>query len=280
MTAKLVNMLERLGRFSAVATSIASNEQETADEGLLLPGVVGNSEVMRRVCSITHMVARHETTVLITGSSGTGKEIVARAIHKLSPRRANPFVVINCAAIPESLLEAELFGFVKGSFTGAVQSRIGRIQAAHGGTLFLDEIGDMPIGLQSKMLRFLENGELQRIGASDVFRVDVRILAATNANLRELMLTQRFREDLYYRLAVFPIDLPPLKDRIDDLPSLVKTFLYQVRPHRPISISASALMMLQQHDWPGNVRELRNIIERACILVGDGREITSEHILV
>ena len=273
-------MLERLGRSGAVAISLASNEQETAEENLLLPGVVGTSEAMRRVCTIAHMVARHETTVLITGASGTGKEIVARAIHSLSPRRANPFVVINCAAIPESLLEAELFGFVKGSFTGALQSRIGRIHSAHGGTLFLDEIGDMPVGLQSKMLRFLENGELQRIGASDVFRVDVRILAATNANLRELMLTQRFREDLYYRLAVFPIELPALKEHIEDLPSLVKSFLSRIRAHRPISLSPSALMMLQQHNWPGNVRELRNVIERACILAGDGREITSEHITV
>jgi len=174
-------------------------------------GMVGDTEPMQRVYELTNMVARRDTTVLVTGESGTGKDLIAQAIHLISPRQKQPLVVINCAAIPEPLLEAELFGYVKGSFTGAVQSRIGRIHAAHGGTLFLDEIGDMPLSLQSKILRFLEQGEVQRIGGNDNLKVDVRVVAATNADLHELVKRHLFREDLYYRLAIFPIKLPPLR---------------------------------------------------------------------
>lgn len=242
-----------------------------------LPGMIGNSSAMQRVYQLTELVARRDTTVLITGQSGTGKDLVAQAVHTLSPRRSNPFVVINCAAIPEPLLEAELFGYTKGAFTGAVQSRIGRIHAAQGGTLFLDEIGELPLGLQSKLLRFLEQGEVQRLGSSDSFRVDVRVVAATNSNLRKLVEEQKFREDLYYRLAIFPIELPLLKDRMEDLPTLASTFLAKFGSHR-LSLSSEASFLLLQHHWPGNVRELRNVIERATILAQDDRQVLAKHI--
>ena len=244
-----------------------------------LPGMVGVSPLMQRVYQLTQLVARRDTTVLITGQSGTGKDLVAQAVHTLSPRHANPFVVINCAAIPEPLLEAELFGYTKGAFTGAVQSRIGRIHAAQGGTLFLDEIGELPLGLQSKLLRFLEQGEVQRLGSSDSFRVDVRVVAATNVNLSQLVKEQRFREDLYYRLAVFPIQLPLLRERLEDLQQTAKAFLARFGSQR-YTLSSEAAFLLMQHDWPGNVRELRNVIERATILAQDERVILAKHIVL
>jgi DNA-binding NtrC family response regulator len=244
-----------------------------------LPGFIGMAPPVQRLCSIVRLVAPRDTTVLITGESGTGKDVVARAVHQLSARRLKPFVVINCAAIPEALLEAELFGFVKGAFTGAVQSKIGRIHAAQGGTLFLDEIGDLPLGLQSKLLRFLEQGEVQRLGSTDTFRVDVRVIAATNANLRRLVQDHGFREDLFYRLSIFTIDLSPLRERMEDLPVLTQSFLAKFCPHH-VTLNPGAVALLLQHSWPGNVRELRNVIERASILVGQGREIRPEHIII
>jgi DNA-binding NtrC family response regulator len=243
-----------------------------------LRGMIGDSEPMQRTYTLTRMVAMRDTTVLVTGESGTGKDLVAQEIHLVSPRRKQPFVVVNCSAIPETLLEAELFGYTKGSFTGALQSRIGRIHAAHGGTLFLDEIGDMPLSLQSKILRFLEQGEVQRLGSNDNFKVDVRVVAATNADLKKLIAEQRFREDLYYRLAVFPIHLPPLRERMDDLEELALAFAAKFQPG--VALSREALDIMAQHRWPGNVRELRNAIERATILVGAGQEIKPEHIFL
>jgi len=243
-----------------------------------LPGMIGDSEAMHRVYELTRMVARRDTTVLVTGESGTGKDLIAQAIHLISPRQKQPLVIINCAAIPESLLEAELFGYVKGSFTGAVQSRIGRIHAAHGGTLFLDEIGDMPLSLQSKILRFLEQGEVQRIGGNDNLKVDVRVVAATNADLKALAAKNMFREDLYYRLAVFPIKLPPLRERIDDLEKLCRAFLIKFGTRA--TLSNDALQMLSAHNWPGNVRELRNVLERATIVAEDEPQILGTHILL
>jgi transcriptional regulator with GAF, ATPase, and Fis domain len=240
-------------------------------------GMIGDSEPMQQVYQLTHMVARRDTTVLVTGESGTGKDLVAQAIHLISLRQKQPLVVINCAAIPEPLLEAELFGYVKGSFTGAVQSRIGRIHAAHGGTLFLDEIGDMPLSLQSKILRFLEQGEVQRIGGNDNLKVDVRVVAATNADLPSRVKQSLFREDLYYRLAIFPIKLPPLRDRNGDVEQLAEAFLGRFCPG--VTMSADAVDALRHHDWPGNVRELRNVIERSSIVVGNEREILARHIM-
>src|ERR1700677_620008 len=241
-------------------------------------GMVGDTEPMQRVYELTSMVARRDTTVLVTGESGTGKDLIAQAIHLISPRQKQPLVVINCAAIPEPLLEAELFGYVKGSFTGAVQSRIGRIHAAHGGTLFLDEIGDMPLSLQSKILRFLEQGEVQRIGGNDNLKVDVRVVAATNADLHGLVKQHLFREDLYYRLAIFPIKLPPLRERLGDVEKLAEAFLVKFCPGA--TLSCGAVEALCRHDWPGNVRELRNVVERASIFVGGEREILPQHILL
>ena len=243
-----------------------------------LRGMVGGSPAMQRVYRLTEMVARSETTVLITGESGTGKDLVAQAIHMISPRAKHPFAVVNCAAIPEALLEAELFGYAKGAFTGAMQSRIGRIHAAHGGTLFLDEIGDMPLSLQSKILRFLEQGEVQRLGGNDNLKVDVRVVAATNADLKTLAQQKLFREDLYYRLAVFPVQLPPLRDREGDLRALVEAFAQKFCPG--VRIDPAVLEVLQTHPWPGNVRELRNTMERASILLDGDRLMTSQHILL
>jgi transcriptional regulator with GAF, ATPase, and Fis domain len=243
-----------------------------------LSGMVGESESMQRVYELAHIVARRDTTVLITGDSGTGKDLVAQAIHLISPRQKQPMAVINCAAIPEALLEAELFGYVKGAFTGAVQSRIGRIHAAHGGTLFLDEIGDMPLSLQSKILRFLEQGEIQRIGGNENLKVDVRVVAATNADLQRLVKQKLFREDLYYRLAIFPIKLPPLREREGDVERLATAFLGKFCPGA--RLSAEALEALEQNDWPGNVRELRNVLERCSILAAGEREILPSHLLL
>ena len=248
------------------------------DNRIKLRSMIGTSEPMLRTYALTRMVAARDTTVLVTGESGTGKDLIAQEIHLISSRRNQPFVVVNCSAIPETLLESELFGFTKGSFTGAVQSRIGRIHAAHGGTLFLDEIGDMPFSLQSKILRFLEQGEVQRLGGNENLKVDVRVIAATNADLKKRVAQQQFREDLYYRLAVFPIQLPPLRDRLSDLEDLAISFAGRFHPG--VSISREAFQVLSQHGWPGNVRELRNAIERATILVGSEDEIKPEHIIL
>lgn len=241
-------------------------------------GMIGASAGMQRVYHAARLVARHDTTVLIQGESGTGKDLVAQAIHLCSKREKQPFVVINCAAIPEALLEAELFGYTKGAFTGAVQSRIGRIHAAHGGTLFLDEIGDMPFPLQSKILRFLEQGEVQRIGGTDTLKVDCRVMAATNADLKRLVKANQFREDLYYRLAVFPIQLPPLRDRKEDLDPLIQSLMDRFCPGT--IMHATARQMLIAHDWPGNVRELRNVLERASLFADGRHEIRPEDILL
>jgi DNA-binding NtrC family response regulator len=276
---EVVRRLERsapLRVATAQFTPLPEEEQSTQD---FIPGFIGTAASVKRMATMVRLVAARDTTVLITGESGTGKDIVAQALHQLGTRRAKPFVVINCAAIPEALLEAELFGYVKGAFTGAVQSRIGRIHAAQGGTLFLDEIGELPLGLQSKLLRFLEQGEVQRLGCTDSFRVDVRVVAATNSNLRKLVQDGGFRADLFYRLSIFPLELAPLRERMEDLGALARSFLSKFCPHQA-TISPEALELLKQHTWPGNVRELRNVIERACIMLGAEREIRAEHVIL
>jgi DNA-binding NtrC family response regulator len=278
---RLVDVINQspAGGLRATATAPEGDARRSPAEGkVTLRGMIGDAEPMQRAFTMTRMVAVRDTTVLVTGESGTGKDLVAQEIHLISPRRKQPFVVVNCAAIPEALLEAELFGYAKGSFTGALQSRIGRIHAAHGGTLFLDEIGDMPLSLQSKMLRFLEQGEVQRLGGNDNLKVDVRVVAATNADLKAMSAKQQFREDLYYRLNVFPIRLPALRERMTDLPKLATSFVAKFQPG--MSITGEAMELLMQHTWPGNVRELRNVIERATILAGDGVEIRAEHIFL
>lgn len=245
-----------------------------------LPGMIGTSAAMQEVYRLVSMVARRDTTVLITGATGTGKELVAKAVHKLSPRAKHSFVVVNCAAIPEALLEAELFGHARGAFTGAVQSRLGRIHAAQGGTLFLDEIGELPLGMQAKLLRFLQSGEVQRLGSVDLHRVDVRVICATNASLGALVEAKQFRMDLYYRLEVFPIALPPLHARVDDIERLAGHFLCLLSGEvglAPKRISESALNLLKRRVWPGNVRELQHAIERAFILSGNEELLRAEH---
>jgi DNA-binding NtrC family response regulator len=246
---------------------------------VMLPEMVGTSEPMRELARLIRLVAPRSTTVLIEGETGTGKEVVARALHRLSARVAKPFAVLNCAAIPEALLEAELFGHTRGAFTGAVQSRTGRIEAAHGGTLFLDEIGEMPMALQAKMLRFLECGELQRVGDNETMRVDVRVIAATHQPLEQRSAERTFRLDLYHRLAVFPVEVPALRARMEDLGLLTEYFLEQMGHEMPRKrLSASAAAKLHEHSWPGNVRELMHVLERGAILAGDRMEIGAEEI--
>jgi DNA-binding NtrC family response regulator len=249
----------------------------------MLPEMIGATEPMRELTRLIRLVAPRSTTVLIEGETGTGKEVVARALHRLSERAGKPFAVLNCAAIPEALLEAELFGHTRGAFTGAVQSRTGRIEAAHGGTLFLDEIGEMPMALQAKMLRFLECGELQRVGDNETMRVDVRVIAATHQPLEKLATSvgaeRTFRLDLYHRLAVFPIEVPALRDRMDDLGLLAEYILEQMgqeMPRKRLALEAEA--KLYEHSWPGNVRELMHVLERGAILAGDKMEIGEDEI--
>jgi DNA-binding NtrC family response regulator len=244
-----------------------------------LPELIGNAPCMLEVSRRVRLVASRTTPVLIEGPTGSGKELVAEALHRLSPRNRKPFVTINCAAIPEALLEAELFGHTRGAFTGAVQGRTGRIESADGGTLFLDEIGEMPLALQSKLLRFVECGELQRVGDNEKVKVDVRIVAATHQPLAQHTQAGSFRSDLYYRLAVFLIRTPSLADHAQDLPLLVDHFLERMGREAPMKrLDQGALAKLAAHDWPGNVRELEHVLERASILAGDEAILTAREI--
>ena len=246
-----------------------------------LPGMIGTSAAIQEVYRLARLVAPRTTTTLVTGETGTGKELVARAVHLLGPRNGQPFITVNCAAIPEALLESELFGYARGAFTGAFQSRLGRIHAAHNGTLFLDEVGELPLSMQAKLLRFLQEGEVQRLGSSDIVRVDVRVIAATNADLARRVTERQFREDLYYRISVFPIDILPLRKRPEDILTLGMFFLNSLCQESQCSsraISPEAERTLEQHDWPGNVRELRHVMERAFILSEESGEILPEHV--
>ena len=244
-----------------------------------LPELVGEAPCMLEIGRRVRLVAPRMTTVLIEGPTGSGKEIVAEALHRLSPRSRKPFVAINCAAIPEELLEAELFGHTRGAFTGAVKGRVGRIESADGGTLFLDEIGEMPLALQSKLLRFVESGELQRVGDNETVKVDVRIIAATHRPLAEHTKSGSFRADLYYRLAVFLIRTPSLAEHAQDLPLLVDHFMRRLGREEPVKrVDKKALARLAMHDWPGNVRELEHILERGSILAGQEAVLTEREL--
>lgn len=276
-----------------VSPSLVQIEQDRENPGLTdeteaensdhdpLPGMIGRSPAMQAVYRLAKLVAPRNTSVLIAGPTGTGKELVARAVHALSPRMGKAFVAVNCAAIPETLLESELFGFARGAFTGAVQAQVGRIPAAHGGTLFLDEVSELPLGMQAKLLRFLEQKEVQRLGAPDVVRVDARVIAASNVDLAGRAGRGEFREDLFYRLAAFPLVLPPLSERRIDIVVLAEHFLACMAaamnapsPH----LSDEAARILEEHSWKGNVRELQHVMERASILVQSGDTILAEHI--
>ncbi|MGA7524610.1 MAG: sigma 54-interacting transcriptional regulator [Acidobacteriaceae bacterium] len=237
------------------------------------PAIIGDSSALRSVLSDVEKVAPTDATVLILGETGTGKELIARAIHDSSPRRGRPFVRLNCAAIPFDLLESELFGHEKGAFTGAIAQRIGRFEMADTGTLFLDEIGDLPLGLQPKLLRVLQEQEFERLGGGRTLRINVRLIAATHRNLAQRVARGEFRSDLYYRLNVFPIALPPLRNRRQDIPSLVYHFvdLFARRLGRRIEhVPDDTLSAFISYSWPGNIRELQNMIERAVILSSNG----------
>ena len=247
------------------------------EERYRFEGLVGQSALMRELFELLETVAASASTVLVSGETGTGKELAARAIHHNSPRRAHRFVALNCSAVPETLLEAELFGHVRGAFTGAVATRQGKLETAHQGTLFLDEVGTMSGGLQAKLLRVLQERELERLGDTRTIKIDVRIVAATNADLSQLVSEGRFREDLFYRLNVIPIFLPPLRDRREDIPLLVQHFIHRLTrehvPRRKITVTQEAMRRMMAYAWPGNIRQLENAVERALALDRDRTQI-------
>jgi DNA-binding NtrC family response regulator len=272
-------ILERAIEKRGLATHAGRLERELAGRGVL-GEMVGDSPAMREIFHMVQQSAPTKATILITGESGSGKELAARAIHQLSPRRGGPFFAVNCAAMPETLMESELFGHEKGAFTGAVEKRAGCFELAHGGTLLLDEIGDMPMNTQAKLLRVIEERRVRRLGSPREIELDVRILASTNRDLREAIGKGTFREDLYFRLNVFEIHLPPLRERAQDIPRLAAEMLLELnRRHdcRITDISPEVETIFAAHNWPGNVRELRNVLERAAILAGSGT-ITAAHL--
>ena len=243
------------------------------------PSIIGESPALRQTIAAIERAAGTDTTVLLEGESGTGKELCARALHNASARSNGPFVAINCAAIPENLLEAELFGYERGAFTGATQRKLGKFEMAQRGTIFLDEIGEMPLALQAKMLRAIETKRIERLGGNSSIQVDVRIVAATNRLLRQAVAARQFREDLYFRLSVFPLVIPPLRDRKEDIPMLAHHFVERVARDvgKKVTLAPDTLALLVEHRWPGNVRELQNAIERAVILA-DGDTLLPRHL--
>ena len=249
------------------AANHALHNSERRDHGL--PRIIGNSAALQGVLRLVRIVAPTDATVLIQGETGTGKELIAEAIHKGSERSSGPFVKVNCAAIPAGLLESELFGHERGAYTGAVTRSIGRFERANRGTLFLDEIGDLPLELQPKLLRVIQERQFERLGSTATIHTDVRVICATHRNLVEMVDERQFRADLFYRLSVFPIELPPLRERPEDIPSLVHHFVrdYADRMRKPFTSIAEEFMMgLERYSWPGNIRELQNFIERSVIL--------------
>jgi formate hydrogenlyase transcriptional activator len=270
-----LTVVERVAQSSRRA--YAENRELRADLGRMTrqPAIVAKSRAMRAALSRAELVARHPTTVLLMGESGTGKEVVAREIHRLSPRSHRPLLQINCGALPEQLVESELFGHERGAFTGADRAHAGVFERAHRGTLFLDEVGELPPSAQAKLLRVLQERQVRRVGAVDQIDVDVRLIAATNRSLADMVRDGRFREDLFYRLNVFTISLPPLRERGEDLAPLVATLVHDLSERLRLpepSISRSVMTRLVAHDWPGNVRELANVLE-AALIVGGGRTI-------
>ncbi|HUS05136.1 MAG TPA: sigma-54 dependent transcriptional regulator [Bryobacteraceae bacterium] len=272
-------LLERAASQSRMAEETERLQRQLSYQGVLVD-LVGGSAPMQQVFSLVRQVAPSKAAVLISGESGTGKELVARAIHQLSPRRGGPFIAINCAAMPETLMESELFGHEKGAFTGAVERRAGCFELAQHGTLLLDELAEMPIGTQAKLLRVLEDSRVRRLGGKNEILVDVRIIASTNKVLEEALRKGELREDLFYRLNVFQFALPPLRQREGDLPLLTEALIRDLnRKHgcKVTDISSEAMEQLKRHNWPGNVRELRNVLERAVIIAGEG-PITVHHL--
>ena len=272
---KFDEILLTVQRALSYEQALAENEvlKSSLDTHFHFNCLVGDSEPMRRVYKLIEKVARTDSTVLITGDSGTGKELVAHALHSASPRFEKAFVTINCTAMPETLLESELFGHRKGAFTGATSNKKGLFEIADGGTIFLDEIGSIPLNMQMKLLRVLQEKEIRQVGGTEDISIDVRVIAATNENLEQKIKMQQFREDLFYRLSVIPIELPSLSERKEDIPQLVNHFIKQYNKDnmRQIEISSQAVRLLEQYGWPGNVRELENTIKRAATLCDDER---------
>jgi len=266
---------------SARVAELLERRPMTGADDAAVGGMVGRTEVMRSLFASLRRVAPQETTVLVTGETGTGKELVARAVHELSPRASSSFIAVNCGALSEGVLESELFGHVKGAFTGAVRDRAGVFESAHGGTIFLDEVGEMGASVQQRLLRVLQEREVTRVGSARPVRVDVRVVAATNRNLAELVETSRFRQDLYYRLAVFPLIVPPLRERRADIPLLIAHTIERLRDRAPdganLTCSSFAIRLMRNYDWPGNVRELMSVVERAAVDAGFGR-IEAQHL--
>lgn len=278
-TDHLLHLIKKALHSQRVITENILLKEEFSSQ-LGMPTIVGKSKKIVEAARLAQKVAPTKTTVLLLGESGTGKELFARAIHCLSPRKEFPFVPINCAAIPRELLESELFGYEKGAFTGAENRKLGRFELADKGTVFLDEIGEMDMSLQSKIMRVIQEGEIERVGGLKTIKVDVRVLAATNRDIKKAVSEGRFREDLYYRLNVFPIIIPPLRERLEDIPLLVDYFIKKYCAEMKVPekrISSDAMNMLMRYNWKGNVRELENTIERAIILC-DGNTISTEHI--
>jgi transcriptional regulator with GAF, ATPase, and Fis domain len=270
LTSELEGSVERLRRENSYLRGRAAAAQ--------LEGIVGDSERMRRVYALVENVAPLHTTVMIVGETGTGKELIARAIHARSERSGKPFIVQNCAAVPETLLDTELFGHVRGAFTGAIADREGLFESASGGTIFLDEIGEMTAGMQAKLLRVLQDGEVRRIGSTRTTHVDVRVLCATHRDLAALVREHRFREDLYYRLRSFIVALPPLRERRGDIPVLASHFLarFAQRHKRSVAgLTEDALRLLEEHSWPGNVRELEHTLERLVVMCPPGGKVSA-----
>ncbi len=278
---KLLESVNKALKISRLTSQVRHLRQEIEGK-YTFKNIVGDSENICDVLKLAGSVSKTDTTVLITGESGTGKELLSRATHINSPRSTGPFLTVNCAAIPSTLLEAELFGYEKGAFTGAHKRAKGKFEVASGGTLFLDEIGDMELDVQAKLLRILETQEFERLGSQKVMRADVRIIAATNKNLEEMVENKRFREDLFYRINVFPVHIPPLRERKEDIPKLSKHFIQQFSKafgRKPPELSGKAIKKLVRYPWRGNIRELKNVLERAMILCS-GSQITSDHLVL
>ncbi|MFP2901273.1 sigma-54-dependent transcriptional regulator [Corallococcus sp. 4LFB] len=278
LRAKVDKGLELSATRRQVERLTARTDAHDADAALTHRDIVGDSEPMQKLLAQVRKVAASDATVLVRGESGTGKELVARMLHQRSPRRDGPFVVVHCAALAETLLESELFGHERGAFTGAVKRKLGRFELADGGTLFLDEIGEIPASVQTKLLRVLQEKELQRVGGEETLKVDVRVVSATHRDLQAEVKAGRFREDLYYRLHIVPLTLPPLRERPEDLPALARHFVAKHAPRvnrRVTGIDDAALHALTRHAWPGNVRELENVMEQALVFA-EGETLTPQ----
>jgi PAS domain S-box-containing protein len=277
----VMNLMEQLRQSTSIIENLSDKFGQVTTSKYTFADILGNSAELRRCIQVAERAARTNSTVLLLGESGTGKELFAHAIHHASPRRDKPFIKVNCAAIPDSLLESEFFGYAKGAFTGAVKSKIGKFELAHGGTIFLDEIGDMNLNLQGKLLRVLQEMEFERVGGTQTIKVDVRVIAATNRNLRELIRQGKFREDLYYRLNVVEITIPPLRVRKEDLPILINHLIIKLNRKlgkKVKGLSKDAEEILYSYDWPGNIRELENVFERIMVTV-DEEIFTKKHFI-